>query len=175
MSAPGPVEPSKPGKRRWWIIGSTLILVALGAGWWNMRWPSYDESRVHPKLRGLVQPLRAFRVGYYTDGGTIGMSGEDQTGREFKVILPNQMGKEQGYNLIVVGCGFNEAFSGEFPQERLDQDTRRMLARFIRDYEKLDPDYWDMRNSGMMPWQWRWDCPLGQELLKNRFPLCLPN
>ena len=34
-----------------------------------------------------------------------------------------------------------------------------MLARFIRDYEKLDPDYWEMRNFGLMPWQYRWDCP----------------
>ena len=166
------------GKRRnrwWWIIGLTLLLLALGEGWWSLRWPPYDESQVHPKLRGLAHPFQAFRIGFITDGGTITMSGRDQTGREFKVVLPNKMGQEQGYNLIVVGASYKEAFSGAVPQEPLDEDTRRMLARFIRDYERLDPIYDEFRDSGNLTWQGRWDCPLAQDLLKNKFPLRLPN
>ena len=83
--------------------------------------------------------------------------------------------EKERLNLIVVGASYDDAFSGTVPQERLDEDTRRMLTQFIRDYEKLDPTYGEMREFGKMPWQWRWDCPLGQNLLGNRFPLRLPN
>jgi hypothetical protein len=175
MTSPTTIPKARKRRNRWWwIIGLTLLLLALGEGWWSLRWPSYDESRVHPKLRGLEHPFRSFRCGFLLDGGTIHISGEDRTGRAFKVLIPSRMGEMQRLELIVVGASYDEAFSGAVAQERLDDDTRRMLAQFIRDYERLDPIYAEFREDDKLPWQCRWDSPLAQDLLKNRFPLRLP-
>jgi hypothetical protein len=169
----GKEDPAPRRARKLWIGASIAVLVLIGCLWWNARWPSYDEANVHPQLRGLTHPFQSFRLSYLTDGGTITMSGKDRTGRQFKVILPNRMGGIQGYQLIVVGGTYAEMESGAVTQEPLNPDTRYMLARFIRDYEDMDPDYAEAEAQGIVTWKYRMDCWLGQSLLRNKFPLCL--
>ena len=168
------VEISKPRRsRRLWISGIIVTLIVLGCLWWSARWPSYDEAKVHPKLRGLAHPFQGFGMDYLTDGGTIIMSGKDRAGRVFKVILPNRMGEIQGYQLIVVDGTYAGVKSGTALQEPLNSDTRYMLARFIRDYWEMDPNYVEAKAQGVLTWRDLVDCPLGQSLLRNKFPLCL--
>ena len=104
---------SKSRRTRWrWICGIAVILSLLGWLWWNARWPSYDESNVHPKLRGLTHPFQAFRVGYITDGGSIALSGKDHEEREFRAIIPNRMGANENYDFICVGGTYSDMESG---------------------------------------------------------------
>jgi hypothetical protein len=167
-------EDSRPrSSRKRWIAGSFVTLILLGWLWWSLRWPAYDEAKVHPKLRGLQHPFQTFRVSYMTDGGTITLSGKDRAGRKFSVILPNRMLENQGYELIVVDGTYRDIQAGTAMQEPMDPNTRYMLARFIRDYEQTDPSYAEAEAHDVLTWKDRVDCPLGQRLLRHKFPLCL--
>lgn len=149
------------------------MVTLLGWLWWSARWPSYVESNVHQKLRGLTHPFQAFRVGYITDGGSIALSGKDRAGREFRAIIPNRMSENENYEFICAGGGYPEMESGAVPLERLNADTRYMLARCIRDYWHLDPTNAHLEDVGEMPWRVRADCFPAQRLLQHKFPLCL--
>ena len=159
--------------KRLWICGIAVMLTLLGWLWWTARWPSYEESNVHPKLRGLTHPFQAFHVGYITDGGSIALSGKDREGREFQAIIPNRMSANENYDFICAEGTDSDMKSGAVPLERLNPDTRYMLARFIRDYWHLDQQYSRMKDAGEIPWRVRADCFPAQRLLKHKFPLCL--
>ena len=93
------------------------------------------------------------------------------------VLLSNRSAATHGTVALLGAGGALDQIGYRHLRVREDRSpgNRRMLARFIRDYEKLDPIYIEMKDTDAMPWQYRWDCPMGQDLLRNRFPLRLPN
>jgi hypothetical protein len=91
--------------------------------------PSYDITRVKPRLRSLRQPYQSVKTGYKMDGGSIGIEIVDRDGKREQFALPAHLGDTNRYTRVFVGSlhdrkpGTTEVMDAE--------NTKRMLIQIL--------------------------------------------
>jgi hypothetical protein len=106
------------------------ILFALAVAFCFWPSPKYDLRRVSPALRGLVLPCKSVEADYYLDGGSIGLTLVDGSGRTLRLALPvSGNGTGPYLRLFINATNFQEPCAVEVP---FNEDTRRMID-FILD------------------------------------------
>jgi hypothetical protein len=86
------------------IICGGLAALACIAFWFFHPSPSYDISRVEPRLSSLRGPYQHVKTAYYLDGGSIGIEITDRDGKTEQFAIPAHLGETNRYTLVYVGA-----------------------------------------------------------------------
>ncbi len=118
--------------RRKLLIAITVFALVVTIA---LLWPTagYDLNRVHPKLRELSQPFRSVQAGYFLDGGSIGMTLADSSGRVLKLALPVALNGGQTYPRLFLGATHIKGTNAV--EVEFTKDTRRMLIALIERHD----------------------------------------
>jgi hypothetical protein len=106
-----------------------LLFAACLTFWFFRPSPSYDITRVEPRLRALQTPYRSVKTGYYMDGGSVAVEIIDRDGKLEQFAIPAHLGETNRYTKVFVGAmhdrkpGAVEVFDSE--------QTKRMLIEVI--------------------------------------------
>ena len=115
----------------------TKILLVIAAGvlgilfWLFYPSPSYDLSRVEPRLRALQAPYQNMKALYYLDGGSVGIEIVDQFGTREQFSFPVFLGGTNNYSKVYVGT-LHVSKPGAVLVSDSEQ-TKRMLIAILAD------------------------------------------
>lgn len=115
------------------VVGIALVAFVIWV------WPerSIDMAKVHPELRALQFPLRKVDVGFYLDGGSIGMKLEDASGKTLAFNLPCDSPAGRHRELRI---GSMEPSNDRSTLVQSPKETMRHLQRLADDHAPLNAD-----------------------------------
>ena len=82
-------------RKRLYILLAVVVVASVAC--FFRPYPTPDEKKVHPTLFSLKKPYSGVTMGYFMDGGSIGVTVLDHGGQTFNACLPNPLGEEQAY------------------------------------------------------------------------------
>ncbi len=133
-------EPESPqrSKLTWRNALKLLVGIALVA-FVIWVWPesSIDLAKVHPELRALQFPLRKVEIGFYLDGGSIGMRLEDAAGKTLAFNRPYDSFAGKHRELRIGSMEPSNERSTVVPSPK---ETARYLQRLADDHAPLNAD-----------------------------------
>jgi hypothetical protein len=130
-------------KRKYIIIGVVTLIAVCLAYWFFRPLPSWDITRVEPRLRALREPYRSVVTYFWLDGGSIGISITDRDGTREQFAIPsdqhtNPYAKVYVGTVHVIWSGPGDAVEVADPE-----NTKWMLVSILHDYpgRKYGDDY----------------------------------
>jgi len=120
------------------VIIGCLVAIVIAALWFFRPSPSYDLSRVEPRLRALQQPYQTVKTAYYMDGGSIGIEIVDRDGRMEQFAIPSHLGDTNRYTKVFVGA-MHDRKPGAVEVSDSEQ-TKHMLVYILASKSNRTPD-----------------------------------
>ena len=92
--------------------------------------PRFAPDGVDPRVAGMRRPFKQVVVGYYLDGGSIGIQVVDRAGLPNSFSLPVEKSGDHIYKTLVAGTMWVTK-TNLFPAVELDKKTWSYLCRII--------------------------------------------
>jgi hypothetical protein len=119
-------------------ISLWVVLLLAGIAWFFRPYEKPDLEQVEPRLLALSEPYQSVELGYFMDGGSIGIHIKDANGKVELFALPQKMGGPAGYPEVFVGAiHVNDA--GATPVAN-SSETKKALLVLLDRYRNGDPD-----------------------------------
>jgi hypothetical protein len=106
-----------------------LIALACLTFWFFRPSPSYDITRVEPRLRALRKPYQHVKTAYYPDGGSVGIEITDRDGKVEQFAIPAHLGGTNRYNSVYVGAMHDRKPGAILVSD--SEQTKRMLIHVL--------------------------------------------